>query len=197
MHGGHPVALPSILSAVAASSSASSPTVADAVPVQLLGRHGPPHPTTVRPAGEAGTPSSRSGSTTSSPSGLLTALATLGEELGAREPPTEIASPASVRTRSRNSVPRSARAYRRCVADHRLRGTPRRSRAPRRAGWCRGKIANTVFARGGSTRPWRRLGTTTASGQSSRACRPPMAVRTPRAPSPHSSRRAPTPPPLR
>ena len=95
-----PVALPSSLSAVAASSSANSPTVWMPSRCSFSAVTAPtPHS---RSTGSGSrNASSRSGSTTSSPSGLLTALATLARNL-VRATPTEMASPTSARTRSRN-----------------------------------------------------------------------------------------------
>ena len=113
----------------------------------------------------------------SSPSGLLTALATLARNL-VRATPTEIASPTSARTRSRN---RTAI----CSGVPAMRRRPPTSRnassieSPSTSGVVSRKIANTsrLAAEYASIRG----GTTTASGHSSRACRPPIAVRTPRA----------------
>ena len=70
---------------------------ADAEPVQLLGGDGADAPQPFHGRGRRNS-CSRSGSTTSSPSGLLTALATLARNL-VRAIPTEMARPTSARTR--------------------------------------------------------------------------------------------------
>ena len=80
-----PVALPSSLSAVAASSSASCPTVCDAEPVQLLGGHGtdPPQPFDRQREQERLLPL---GFDHEQPVGLADRAGDLGEELGPRDP---------------------------------------------------------------------------------------------------------------
>ena len=100
----------------------------------------------------------------------------LGQELGPRHAdrdrqpdPLGHLAPQSAR-RSPAPGPRSA-------AGPPRRGTPRRSRCPRPAGWCRG----TPRRRPGSPpcTPRTAGGTTTARGHSRRASPPPIAVRTP------------------
>ena len=88
-----PVALPSSRSAVAASSSASWPTVR--MPSRCsFSAVTAPTPQSRSTGSGSRNACSRSGSTTSSPSGLLTALATFARNL-VRATPTEIASPTS------------------------------------------------------------------------------------------------------
>ncbi len=97
-----PVAEPSSLSAVAASRSASCPTVW--MPSRCsFSAVTAPTPQSRSTGSGCRNCSSRSGSTTSRPSGLLTALATLARNF-VRATPTEIASPTSTRTRSRSAA---------------------------------------------------------------------------------------------
>ena len=108
---------------------------------------------------------------------MATRLATFARNF-VRATPTEMGSPASDRTRSRS---RAAI----CVGVPAIRRSPPTSRnassidRPSTSGVVSWKIANT--ARLAAEYASIRGGTTTASGHSSRACLPPIAVRTPRA----------------
>jgi hypothetical protein len=113
----------------------------------------------------------------SSPSGLLTALATLARNL-VRATPTEMASPTSARTRarSRTAISSGVPAIRRSPPTSRKASS---IEIPSTSGVVSRKIAKTALL--ASEYASIRGGTTTASGHSSRACLPPIAVRTPRA----------------
>ena len=133
-------------------------------------------PTGARRAAGAGTPSSPSGGTTSSPSGLATPLATLARNF-VRATPTVIGRPTCSRTLARAAARRSRRgvpAIRSQAA--RRRGTPRRSRAPRRAAWCR-RTPRTPPARLGVGRHPRRHDDRVAGTAAAPARRPSRCAR--------------------
>ena len=123
--------------------------------------------------------------TTSRPSGFATPLATFARNF-VRATPTVIGSPTCSRTsrRRRRAISRGVPAIRR---DRGRRETPRRSRAPPPAGSCRGRPRNLLAGLG--VRRHARPHDDRVRAEP-RACRPPIAVRTPQA-LPRSSRRAP------
>ena len=136
-----PAALPKKRSAVAASNSASWPTVW--MPRECnLSAVTFPTPHSLSTGRGWRNSSSRSGSTTSRPSGLLTALATFARNL-VRATPTEMASPTSLRTRSRSRMAI-------CSGDPAMRRSPPTSRnassieRPSTWGVVSWKIANTA-----------------------------------------------------
>ena len=160
-------------------SSATSPTVSMPRRVQLLGGDLAPTPHSRSTGSGCRNASSSSAGTTSSPSGLATPLATLARNL-VRATPT--------RDRQADPLAHLARAAGRAIsagvpgtvrAARRRRGTPRRSTCPRRAAWCRRRPRTPPCWP--PSRPTCAAATTTASGHSRRACRPPIAVRTPHA----------------
>ena len=110
------------------------------------------------------------------PVGLADRAGDLGEVLGAGDAdrdrqPDLVAHPLPQRGADRLRLARPAGAARR------RRGTPRRSRSPSTSGVVSSKISKT--ARLASTYAENRGGTTSASGHSRAACRPPIAERTP------------------
>ena len=120
--------------------------------------------------------SSRSGGTTSRPSGLATPLATLARNF-VRATPTVMGRPTSlahVAAQPRGDLRGRAR---RGVAARRRRGRPRRSKGPRRAAWCP-RRRGTPPARLGVGRHARR-GRRSPAGTSRRAGGRPSPVRTP------------------
>ena len=143
----------------------------------FLRRHLADAPQPLRPAAGAGTPSSPPGSTTSSPSGLATALATLARNF-VRATPTEIGSPASSRTRGA-----ARRDLRRRAGDPLHPADVEERLVDRQSLDQRGGVIEDREDRACSP-PNRRpsaAGTTTACGHSLRARCPPIAVRTPHA----------------
>ena len=167
-------ARPSIATSVDSDRAASSPTVRTFQACKRFAVAGPtPH---TRSTGSGcRKASSRSGGTASSPSGLATPLATFARNF-VRATPTVTGSPTRSRTaaRSRAAISTGVPA---------IRSIPRTSRnassieSPSTTGEASSKTAN--IARLASVYAACRGGTTIASGQSRRACRPPIAVRIP------------------
>ena len=126
-------------------------------------------PTAARPAAGAGTSSSPSGGTTSRPSGLATPLATLARNL-VRATPTVIGRPTSLAHRRAAAAPRSRSGVPGDPPQPAARrGTPRRSRGPRRAASCRRTPRTPPCSP--RCRPTSAAATTIACGHSRRACR--------------------------
>ena len=171
-----PAARPTSETSISSSSRATSPTVISPCAFSFPAVTGPtPHS---RSTGSGcRNASSVPAGTTSSPSGLATALATLARNF-VTATPTVIGSPTSSRTRRRS---RSAI----CSGEPAIRRMPRTSRnassidRPSTSGVVSRNTSNTALL--ASEYAENRGLTTTASGHSCRARRPPMAVRTPRA----------------
>ena len=166
---------------------ATSPTVRDAPLVQLPGGHRRRHPRAAPPASGCRNASSPSGGTTSSPSGLATPLATLARNF-VRATPTVIGSPTRVATSRRSRAAISTGVPDDPCAGRRRRGTPRRSRCPRPAAWCRANTSKTAWLASVYALNARRDDDRVAGRAAAPAPRPSRCAR--RTPSPRSSPRA-------
>jgi len=171
-----PPAGPSIATSADSGSSATSPTVWTPRACSLSAVTGPtPH--NRRTGNGCRNASSPSGGTTSSPSGLATALATLARNF-VRATPTVIGSPTRRCTsaRSRTAISRGVPAMRHSPATSRNASSMDK---PSTSGEVSSNTPNTALLASEYTA--NRGSTTTACGHSCRACRPPIAVRTPKA----------------
>ena len=162
--GGHRPT-PRMARRLASPTAATSPTVNRPRSWSLRSVTGPtPHR---RPTGSGcRNSSSWSGSTTSSPSGLATPLATLARNF-VRAMPTVIGKPDLLEHRRHEAGGRSRPVTPRSDARRPRRGTPRRSTAPRRCGVTSWNTSNTRLL--ASVYASKRGGTTTRSGQARRA----------------------------
>ena len=172
-----PAARPSIATSAASGSSATSPTVVIPRAWSLRAVTGPdaPEPLDRQRVEERQLAVGRHDEQAV---GLGHAARHLGEELGARHADGDRQPDLleHLAPQPRGDLRRRARDP---LAGRGRRGTPRRSTGPRPAAWCPRRPRTPPCSP--RSRPSKRGGTTIACGHSRRACRPPIAVRTPHA----------------